>query len=367
MTDPNMHKDFATWYSHVLLEDDPARLAARWEGVNSLVKKADSEDCEHILDIFLVRPGAMNSTAGDLMREAFTDQDAQFPHSGNEAEMALLAEIILALKLESQEHDEFAGYVACLVYSALHGGNLEINSKTDLFSRAEHALRFQGIEARKHKKLTDAPTTLTPTIKIDDCFEGISDWTNVEEAKEILRKIVFKTAKAMGDLARRASEERRQLERELHIQGEELDLLWWASNGRSEIIREQFSSMTESGKPLIAGCEAANLTQLFPGPASIAGLLEKAGLNARDKISLSTVVNGCNVDWLRQIQQDNVTLATPIHYAIRERLLSPNSDAWSGHWTAVTGIDASKERSIVNVAELFYHERLVLNAFGSSK
>ena len=170
----------------------------------------------------------------------------------------------------------------------------------------------------------------------------------------------------MGVLAQQARDERKGLERELHIQGEELELLWWASNGQSETTRKQFCSMTERGKPLIAACEAANLTQFCPGPASIAGLLEKAGLKAHEEVSLSVVVNDCDIIWLREIQQENVTPMTPIHYAISQRLLSPSSSAWSEHWSAVTGIDASAEHSEVKIAELFYQERLLLDAYGGA-
>ena len=170
----------------------------------------------------------------------------------------------------------------------------------------------------------------------------------------------------MGTLAKQARDEREALESALRIQDEELDLLWWASNGQSETMRKQFSSMALKGKALIAACEAADRTQFQPGPASISGLLEKAGLKASEKVSISEAVNDCDEAWLRKIQKDNVTIRTPIHYAISQRLPSPNSNAWSAHWTEVTGIDASTKHSEVTIADLFYQERLVLDAHGGA-
>ena len=356
-----MHREFVTWYSHVALENDPSLFSARWESVSKLVNEGKYEYCTDLLDTFMCKPGATSGPAGDLMREAFTASDPTFPPSGNEAEMALLAEIILALILDQQEHSASVGYIACLVYSALHGGGVEVNSRTGLLARAQHTMRFQGNEARKRRPLPDAPKNFTPAIKIDDCFEEeVTDLANIETAKAILNKIVGKTARALGKFAQCAHEERRSLERELRIQGEELELLWWASNGQSGTTREQFSSMPGRGRPLIAAYEAANLTQFCPGPASIAGLLEKAGLKAHKKVALSEIVNQCDIDWLCEIQPKNVTATTPIHLAIDLRLPSPNSTAWSAHWSALTGIDPDKRCSEVRIAELFYQERLVL-------
>ena len=366
MTTPTMHEEFATWYSSVDLDDVAERLHARWEGVSTLAENVEYEDCEYLLDIFMEKPGATTHTQSGFMRKAFVAADPTFPPSDNEAEMALLAEIILAVLLDTSEHDPLAGFIANLIYSALHGGSVEVNSATDILSRATDAMHFQGNAARKRKPLPKAPEIYTPAIEIDDCFEDDFDPGDLETTKIVLQKIVTKAASTMGTLAKQARDEREALESALRIQDEELDLLWWASNGQSETMRKQFSSMALKGKALIAACEAADRTQFQPGPASIVGLLEKAGLKASKKVSISEAVNGCDVVWLREIKKDSATPRTPIHYAIDQRLLSPKSNSWSNHWTAVTGIDASAKRSEVTMADLFYQERLVLDAYGGA-
>ena len=366
MTIPPMHKEFATWYSRADLGDSAERLNARWAGVSTLVEIDEDEHSEYLLDIFMKKPGAFTGPQGDFMREAFVDADPTFPLSGNEVEMALLAEIILAVLLDTSEYHPFVGGIANLIYSTLHGGVVKVNSATDLLSRVKHAMRFQGDAVRKRKPLPKAPEIYTPAIEIDDCFEDDFDPGDLETTKIMLQKVVTKAASTMGTLAKQARDEREALESALRIQDEELDLLWWASNGQSETMRKQFSSMALKGKALIAACEAADRTQFQPGPASIAGLLEKAGLKASKKVSISEAVNGCDVVWLREIKKDSVTPKTPIHYAIDQRLLSPKSNSWSNYWTAVTGIDASAKRSEVTMADLFYQERLVLDAYGGA-
>ena len=366
MTTRPMYKEFATWYSRVDLSDNAERLSARWAAVSMITEEIEYEQCGYLLDIFMKKPGAVAGTQGDLMREAFLAADPAFPLSGNEAEMALLAEIILAVLLNTSEEDWLAGAIANLIYSALHGGIVKVNSSTDLLSRAIHTMRFQGNAARERETLPDAPKTYQPVIKIDDCFEEDSDLADLETAETILQKIVVKVASAVGDCARQARDEREALERALRIQDEELDLLWWASNGQSETIGKQFSSIALKGKALIAACEAADRTQFQPGPASINGLLEKVGLRVSKKVSISEAVNDCDEAWLRKIQKDKVTARTPIHYAISQRLPSPNSDTWSAYWAEVTGINASAKRSEVTIAALFYQERLVLDAYGGA-
>lgn len=366
MTTRPMHKEFAAWYRRVDLDDGVERLNARWVGVSTLAETTEYEQCGDLLDIFMEKPGVVANARSDFMREAFTDADPTFPSSGNEAEMALLAEIILAVILDTSEEDSFVGDIANLIYSALHGGIIKVNSTTDLLSRATHSLRFQGNAVRKREPLPDAPRTYQPAIKIDEYFEDNPNLADPEIAETTLQKIVSKVARAMGTLAKQARDEREALEKTVRVQDEELDLLWWASNGQSETTGKRFSSMPLKGKALIAAYEAAYRTQFRPGPASISGLFEKAGLKAAKKVSISEAVNACDETWLRKIHKENAATRTPIHYAIGQRLLSPDSKAWSDHWTAITGIDANIERSEVVIANLFYQERLVLDAYGGA-
>ena len=122
--------------------------------------------------------------------------------------------------------------------------------------------------------------------------------------------------------------------------------------------------MTEKGKSLIAASEAANLTQFCIRVLLLLPASWKSRPKPQEKVSLTTAVNGCDIVWLRKIQRENMTPLTPIHFAISLRLPSPDSTTWLSHWSDVTGIDASSEYSEVEIAELFYQERLLLDAYG---
>ena len=90
-----MHKDFATWYKTVDVEESADRLAKRWIGVEEIVKQASSEVIEALLAIAQGR----NSIAGEGfvadVRVKFTDADSYFDQSGNDAEMRVLSEAAL--------------------------------------------------------------------------------------------------------------------------------------------------------------------------------------------------------------------------------------------------------------------------------
>ena len=299
MTTPTMHKEFATWYSRVDLDDVAERLHARWAGVSTLAENVEYEHCEYLLDIFMEKPGATTHTQSDFMRKAFVAADPTFPPSDNEAEMALLAEIILAVLLDTSEYDPLVGYIANLIYSALHGGGVEVNSATDILSRATDAMRFQGNVARKRKPLPKAPEIYTPTIEIDDCFEDDFDPGDLETTKIMLQKIVTKAASTMGTLAKQARGEREVLEsdtprprrrtgpplvgveRPERNNGKAIFLNGSKGEGTHRCLRSRAILLSSSRVLLLS-----------------AGLLEKAGLKASKKVSISEAVNACDEAWL---------------------------------------------------------------------
>ena len=168
----------------------------------------------------------------------------------------------------------------------------------------------------------------------------------------------------MGRVAKQARIERETLQDQIKVQDEELDLLWWASNGQSDTLGTFFSTIEPGARPLLAAVEAARRTQIPLSPSSMLGLMEKVGVSAEETLSIADVVNAADSNWLKSIDISEITVRTPLHLAIKLRLQSPESSAWSSHWSAVTKIEATTKRKELEIADLFYHERLVLNAYG---
>lgn len=160
--------------------------------------------------------------------------------------------------------------------------------------------------------------------------------------------------------------ERELIISQIKIQDEELDLLWWASNGLSRETGKPIKSLSDGARGLVAAVEAAKLTQFEPGPSSIAGLLEKAGVAPRKKISICDAINAADEEWLRSIAISHVSPRTPLHYGVAKRLEIPDADAWPAAWGSVTGISSDKTVSELVLADLFYNERVVLGQYGSA-
>ena len=358
------HKEFASWYASVDLGDAPDRLRARGTGVSLLIESIEYGHCEHLVDVFLGQLDAIDGSGGDLMRTAFTESDVAFPVGGNNAEMEVLAEMTLAIVMDDTEENQFAGCVAELVYASLAGGAREISSVTDLLNRARDAMRRQGRLCRARTHLPDQPKSFSPILKFDECFEGVDNLADVDQAIALMKKIATRTATAIGRVAKQARIERETLQDQIKVQDEELDLLWWASNGQSDTLGTFFSTIEPGARPLLAAVEAARRTQIPLSPSSMLGLMEKVGVSAEETLSIADVVNAADSNWLKSIDISEITVRTPLHLAIKLRLQSPESSAWSSHWSAVTKIEATTKRKELEIADLFYHERLVLNAYG---
>ena len=346
------------------MEDEPERLQARGAGVSLLVENIEYQHCERLMDVFLGQRDVIDGSGGDLMRAAFTKFDVAFPMGGNYGEMEVLAEITFAIVMDDKEKDELAGYVAELVYSSLAGGVREISSVTNLLIRARDAMRRQGWLIRARTHLPDRPKSFSPTLNFDKCIEETDNLADVEQAIAIMKKVAGKTATAIGLVAKQARIEREILEKQIKVQDEELDLLWWASNGVSDTFGTLYSTIEPGARALLAAAEAARRTQFPISPSSILGLMEKVGVSAEKTLSFADAVNCADSNWLKSIDVPGVTVRTPLHLAVNLKLQSPESGAWSSHWSAVTKIDVTTKRKELEIADLFYHERLVLDAYG---
>lgn len=357
-----MHEDFATWYSNVDLGESADRLNNRWEGLSALLEGAEYEHVKFLLDVFMRQDGAFAGEAGEYMRPTFTAVDQYFPKSNNDDEMAMLAEAGIAIILENESW--LAGATATLVISALHGGAVKSKGFTDLLARAEHVLRSLGEAVRKRDTLKKPPKTYAPTINIDDDFGEMVDFNDFALTKSTFQTIVTKIAKQIGAVASNARRETDVLAKQLKLQDEELNMLWWASNGQSDSTGKLFSKLGDGERGLVAGFELAKLTIAEPGPVSVPGLLDRVGVKSTKKVTIVDAINACDMKWLHRAVVDKSNYSVPLHLAISKRLESSSTEAWVPLWAAITSLDPKAKISEARISWLFYIERLVLNQFG---
>ena len=361
------HEDFVTWYTAVDLGDTPKRIRTRASGTSNLVKKLNYDLCVDLVDLVLEVPRALETPGMAEVRGIFKKADGAFPTRGNDLEMKTLSEIALAILMASDTPSSLAGRVATLICTAMARGAREVASVTDIYSRARDAVQFQGRVLRGRGSLSAVAKNYYPTLVVQGVLDGLDNLADVGQAQTAFERMVRKSNAALLQIAKKAREERETLSRYIQVQDEELELLWWASNGHSHTHDMLFQDMTPAVRSLVAGVEAAARTQVVPGPSSILGLMERVGVGVESDISIAEVLNAADPTWCQSIGKKDATERTPLHLAIEMKLQSPDTDTWCGHWSTVTRIDIQEKRRGIEVAELFYMERLVLGAFGEQK
>lgn len=361
------HEEFATWYSTVDFGDSPARVRTRASGVSKAVRRLNYDRCSSLLDLVLVQPNALESSGAEFLRRACREADPAFPISGNENELTLLADIVLAITMDRPKENELAGKVAALICSALANGARDMSSTTDLLSRARDVVQRQSRLLRRRPRLPKKPPRYSPPVDFTSCFAELSNPSDIGELQQFMQRVSRRISANIQQASNAARTEREALERHIRLQDEELDLLWWASNGFSETLQKSFSEFEPGTRTLISAIEAADRTQYVPGPCSILGLLERVGLSGSAEVSIEEVINAVSVDHRRSICTSGLSVHTPLHLALEMKEESPESDTWSGHWSARTKIDGALKRRECEIAQLFYQERLVLEAYGGNR
>jgi len=145
------------------------------------------------------------------------------------------------------------------------------------------------------------------------------------------------------------------------IQDEELDMLWWVLNERSDDLGRGFKDLPAKAQPLILAKELAHATAFCPGPRSVKGLLSRCGLKDSKKIIIADAVNECDLDWLTALPMPAPLspLAHPIHAAVARRIETGDKTTWVASWATTAGLDEKQSLSALSLGNLFYREQLL--------
>ena len=361
------HPEFATWYSRVDLGDSVSRIEARGAATTKLLRRFTYRKALPLVDVMLADRAGLDGAGAVGIRSACREADPTFPVSGNDAEIALLAEIALAIAIDKDGEDVLAGKIAEVIYSALANGSREFSSVSSILDRANDVIQRQGRLLRRRPRLPRKPKSYLPRLDFQRHFRDLNDLSDLEQAKLLMQRIATGVGNGMRSVANSAREEREALEHHIRLQDEELDLLWWATNGQSVTAHALFSEMKGGSRAFVAAVEAANRTHVRPGPNSIRGLLEKAGIASDEEISLGDAFGALDLETTEALHVAEATLRTPIHMGLKMKRESGDAETWLGHWSSRTGIDPACGRPELAIAQLVYQERLVLDAFGEFK
>lgn len=362
MSEIKMHPEFPAWYGQIDITESAERLSQRWAGVVNVVKSIDDALLTTILDICL---GFDRIEPDVRFYEAFSSEDPYFGSKPNERERRLLAEIVLIVLADRRSGLSTTYGIGAVVRSEAAIG-LHVNShtfETDLpgaMQRARHS-RANAIRDRAELPALKAIAGIDISKEIAE-----TEFSDDEKVKTLFALLAKRTNAAITSTNTRMQAFGTAIETQTRKKDEELDLLWWLTVGQSVTTGVELSKIPPENRCLLIAIELSSLTRFRPGPASIDGLMTRAGVtnNSKKKLSARDVVNACDLDWLRTILIPEATHLTPINYAISKRIEAAGDDTWSEAWGSATRLDANETYTELQLTYQIYVERLALKQFG---
>ncbi|KHA77240.1 hypothetical protein NC77_20335 [Janthinobacterium lividum] len=347
----------AGWYKQLRLEDVPATITARLEGINVIAKTYSKAQVEALIRLAFSTNRAPSSAEVEKIRQVFTEADDTFPQAGNNLELQILAAACL---IHMMEINQSPSIVALFINATSCAEIRKPKLPMDLITRANSTLSKRSEINRKRTAInTDFPELESADLSV--AVKAVRDqqnWEGVATAIEEVESVIDATFDEYSSHLKLIFE---LVNADLTKKDEELDMLWWLTGQRSGDLDCAFDAVTADAQPLIFAKELADLTTVRPGPSSIQALLSRAGLKDKKKIKLAVAVNAVSSEWMQQYFRDvdYSPVTTPIHYALQRRLENEGEE-WAAGWASVTGISAEQSLSPLALGLQFYRERILL-------
>ncbi len=350
----SMHPDFPRWYRSVSLGEDPEKLSKRWKGVESVLNAASFADVEGLLGILLRRSDVEGAFIGRF-RQYFTQFDPFFGSSDNAREVEVLSGCALMVLMERRDDIGYYSALSVLTSSVERTFPLDF----DLVAKAEQEVRAYSTERRRRGPLE------APEIDADAAFaeflEDFQPTAELNNLKDSLSTVADQVAKRLEEFGQQVADAWEPVVDRILAQEEETQILWWLVGKWSETYGKPFAEIPAATLPLALGRDLADLTKLIPGLEPCDGFLGQAGLSSKKMLSVPSMVNASDGQWLGTFDAstDYSAVTTPLHLAITWRLKT-NGKGWEEAWSASTAIDPSQKLSALELGRSFYRERVLL-------
>ena len=354
-----VEREFAGWFATLSVGDDGTLRGLRHQGVIAAVAQADAAMIETWVRLAFKSKKSPSSAAIDAFRVPF-GVDETFPTSGNARELQVLAAICLAQMMESGNWNAIA---ALAVTTASCQRARAPKLPMDLVSRAEATILEIAEIRRSRPDISRFISEAGREFDFAAANEKITTTPSFAGVEEALTEAAGIVRIAFDVLIDELNVAFGKLGEHIEMKDEELQMLWWLTGSHSVDLDCDFSVISADAQPLVLGTELAALTEILPGPASVKGLLSRAGLKARKKLTLAEAVNAVPLDWVKTIAEEKEfsPVTTPLHFALARRLeTGGHDDTWVGNWASVSEIPAAHDMSCLALGVQFYRERLLV-------
>jgi hypothetical protein len=318
---PEMTTDFARWYSEAFMDNGTTR-DLRWKGVVDVTTKR--QPTPEVIEVLarLAFPTSVPASGrkNENIKETYNNlvstisgKDPSFDPSQSKRELQVLAAAALARLVETCPD------AALVVTTASCNGTREPEFPFDLVGLAEKAL--VDLSGRKHARTDiDKLKLNAPKMNFNVASEESEDLTESEQRAAQIGALHEATTKAIEHMVEEQNRVVEELHRQMQLDEEELQMLWWLIGSYSRSLDTPFSEIQSVIKPLALADELGNMTEVSPGPSSVRAMLSKAGVDT-EKVKLEDAINAADLDWAKMVSESRLVspVTTPIHFALEQR------------------------------------------------
>lgn len=227
------------------------------------------------------------------------------------------------------------------------------------------ALARISVEERKPKQIEPKITsTASPKLADEIAAIGQNDWPALLNALGKVRSEVQSTGKSISSQASSALSE---LHRQMKLQREETQMLWWLFGGYSRSLERSFSTFCPAQAALVGAVDLGELTSVSHlGPFAAGAMLERIiGMSDRSgaqaPLTLASAVDGLTREDLDRLNVRPNTIPELLVPATTAIVLARTigTGLWYARFQEVTRFDPMTTFEPTNLAQQLYREHLL--------
>ena len=347
---------FADRYAEAGIAPTAQTIASRQAPAERIVVSATSAQILDLVGIYYGSPGL----ALTWLRDEFAKEDPTFSLVLNERETRVLAAAILGALVANQV--EIA--VLSVIVGSVSGQRPPLQAEW-LLRNAEGAHGKIAVDQRKPSKV-NAQVTHTTTPKLADEIAGLvsGDWATL---LSVLAKIRTESQSSAKATSTQISAALSGLSRQIQLQREESQMLWWLVGGHSRSLSRGFATFSAPQAALVGALDLGALTTVTElGPVAAPAMLERIiSLAKKPKGAVQTDIAGA-IDGLARDDLEKLPASAsalpprlaPISAALA-LARSAGAGAWHIRFQEVSGFAATLEFEPTVLATQLYRESLL--------
>lgn len=360
-----MHTDFPAWMREFELGPDDGARQRRWDGVVAAAENADRSYIEPLVRLAFKTRHKPAAAVVQKIIGAFREADPEHIMDDGGRELQILAGACLVTLMDGDDADR-AATAALAISAASVAGARMLNLPMNLVGMAEHQLGSLSRLNSKRPNLTEYISAEPISLTFDAAVTKLQQQPDANGMAAALKSAANATREALREVMNNQQAALEAMAKFIAQQDEELQMLWWLTGGRSWALDCPFGSVPADAQPLVFAADLAANTTVLPGPASIKGLLSRAGVRPKES-TLAKVIGAADAGWLGTLvgEREPSPVTLPIHLAIKRQLEAGPGEAWVRAWAGAVEVPPDQAYSQLIVAEYFYRERLLISALNT--